>query len=343
MTSARALLALLLVTQCLHAYPVAGSQLSWGTFLWVPLAVLGVYDLAAAFPAIALRRATAICTLGFVAVIGVRAGIVAAERWRGSDRLGLPGAETLALPEDFTTSIRTLVHNAQAQGDVLFTLPGMMSFNAWTGVPPPTTPNATHWFNLLSDEQQLAIKARLEASPRSVVIVQRYVYDFLDAQHFLHDGALLNWLRDEYTPAFRIGTYEFRVRKGRAIVPVDVATLFTNAGEAGAKFRLHVTATVAPAAKITGIELRRLQDDVSTPVVIWDNHNAAFITSSLRADDLSQTAGPAERRAMPFAATATMAIEVFTNDFPAGLDRSKAVIYLLDDSGRRIGEARFVN
>jgi hypothetical protein len=46
---------------------------------------------------------------------------------------------------------------------------------------------------------------------------------------------------------------------------------------------------------------------------------------------------------MPFAATATMAIEVFTNDFPAGLDRSKAVIYLLDDSGRRIGEARFVN
>jgi hypothetical protein len=37
---ARTWLALLLVPQALHAFPVAGSQISWGTFLWVPLAAI---------------------------------------------------------------------------------------------------------------------------------------------------------------------------------------------------------------------------------------------------------------------------------------------------------------
>ena len=43
-SASRAWLALLLVTQALHAFPVAGSQLSWGTFLWIPLAALAADD-----------------------------------------------------------------------------------------------------------------------------------------------------------------------------------------------------------------------------------------------------------------------------------------------------------
>jgi hypothetical protein len=42
--AARAWVALLLVFQFLHAYPVAGSQINWGTCLWVPLLALGLHD-----------------------------------------------------------------------------------------------------------------------------------------------------------------------------------------------------------------------------------------------------------------------------------------------------------
>ena len=38
----RGLLATLLLLQYLHAYPVGGSQESWGTFLFIPLAALGL-------------------------------------------------------------------------------------------------------------------------------------------------------------------------------------------------------------------------------------------------------------------------------------------------------------
>jgi len=102
--TARAWLGLLLIPQALHAFPVAASQIGWGTFLWVPLAVIAGRD--------ALRNLSeAWIPAGrllpfFAAALGVgmfvRCALMAdlgLARLRESDSLRLPGAEALWLPE----------------------------------------------------------------------------------------------------------------------------------------------------------------------------------------------------------------------------------------------------
>src|ERR1041385_1840611 len=98
---------------------------------------------------------------------------------RDSDRLRLPGASMLWLPEKLSTTLRVLARNAVVHADVLFSLPGLDSFHLWTDLPAPTPANATHWFTLLSPAQQDAIRDRLATSPRSCLIVHRGLYNFL--------------------------------------------------------------------------------------------------------------------------------------------------------------------
>ena len=91
-----------MIWQCLQAYPVAGSQAYWGTFLWVPLLISGgeeaVRHLAERAPA--WRRAlwgmaglaltaTAVASVGPLAVDG-------AERYHRDQRLDLGERATCA-------------------------------------------------------------------------------------------------------------------------------------------------------------------------------------------------------------------------------------------------------
>src|SRR5947199_195093 len=136
-------------------------------------------------------------------------------------RLRVPGWACSPLRSRCT---RTLARNAAAHADVLFSLPGMQSFHLWTGVPPPTTINATHWFTLLTAAQQDAIRDRLASSPKSCLIVQRYVYDFIRAQGIATESPLTLWLKENFEPAFMFGSYEFWVRRGRHIAGIGTAS-----------------------------------------------------------------------------------------------------------------------
>lgn len=334
----RALLGFLLVFQSLHAFPVAGSQVAWGTYLWVPLAVLAVTDLASDISSRAFRLSVAAGTVGAATLFVASTGFEAVARYRGSDALAVPGAENIRMPETFSTAIRTIVHNASYHGDTVFSLPGMMSFNTWTRHEPPTVANATHWFNLLSAAQQTAIHDRLSHDPRSVVVVQRYVYDLLAQQGFLHGGPLLDWIRANYTPAFRLESYEFWIRRDRHIAALDTAALFVGTGPL--PYKLVLTLAPATPIQIASIELRGLYGDGSQPVAQWQSGNSRVFLQPLH-DDGTPDGNPAECR-YPFELERLTQFSLFAAQFPTDVNPSRAVVYLRDAQGRVVAQARFV-
>lgn len=282
---ARAWVVLLLLGQSLHAFPVPGSQIAWGTVLVVPLAVLGAWDAAAWLarrrPAPLGSRALAIAARAAVAAVALKIAwefARVAERYPGGQSLGLPGAEAIRLPDDTAAVTRILAHNAAAHADVLFSLPGMFSFNLWSGVPPPTRANVTHWFSLLDAGRQQAIIRKLEAHPRACVIVYPYHVQFLAERNLAPKGPLLDHVMANYEPAFTVGHLEFRVRRGRVIEPFLVAQLLTldpSAAPAGAESSLLRLALLAPPARpIARVEI--LAHD-PRPVVL-DASNARIET-----------------------------------------------------------------
>src|SRR5205814_2085535 len=87
----------------------------------------------------------------------------------------------------------------------------------------PTLANVTHWFSLLSPAQQSAIIDALAAHPRAVVIVQPDHLDFLRQRGFIASGPLYEYIMRDFTAAFTVDGFEFRVHRGRRIAPLQTA------------------------------------------------------------------------------------------------------------------------
>ncbi len=233
---ARSWLGLLFLGQWLHVFPVPGSQIAWGTFLALPLAAIGAWQAAAWLAqqyralftlarARVLGAALAVALVALAVVTGNRL-IQIGERYLGSRSLALPGAEAVRLPDSTTALYRLLVFNANAHSDMVFSLPGMFSFNLWSGLPTPTLTNVTHWFSLLDDAQQQAIIRSLENHPRACVIVQKDHLEFLRQHQLTPGGPLYDYIMSRYETAFEIDGFQFRVRRGRHVAPLLTAEIF---------------------------------------------------------------------------------------------------------------------
>jgi hypothetical protein len=171
----RIFLADLAVMQFLGAYPVAGSQVSMAAvpgLFWAFVCVAdGADSLAASlrwYDYRSILRASAILVLA-AAAYGM---------WRNGLRLppyshpksGLAGASSIHMPEDVAGTYRYLSANVKRNCDLLFTMPGMGSFNLWSGVPQPDWSNLTAWMQYLSLEKQARILDALRANQRACVI-----------------------------------------------------------------------------------------------------------------------------------------------------------------------------
>jgi hypothetical protein len=242
LVAARAWVGLLFLGQTLHAFPVPGSQISWGTLLALPLAALGAWPAAAWFTTRGspspdrlrpLRVALTLGVLAFATHTGWQM-IKVGNRYSDGARLDLPGAERLSLPESAVGLFQTLVLNAVVHSDMVFSEPGMFSFNLWTGRPTPTLANVTHWFSLLDAPRQQAIIRELEAHPRASVIVQRVHMQFLQRRGLTPAGPLHDYLAAHFESAFTLDDFEFHVRKGRTIAPLLLAELFERTPSAAA-------------------------------------------------------------------------------------------------------------
>lgn len=345
-TAGRAWLGLVLAEQYLHAYPIAGSQISWGTFLLIPLVAVGAWEALAyltrqsrawmqpaLFAGSALVCATTIFMTGSLARLGLT-------RYTDSLPLGLPGAENLRLPEKLASTLRTLVQNSAAHGDMLFSLPGVYSFNQWTGLPPPTLANATHWFSLLNARQQAEIAAALDHAQRPVIIVQRGVLDFLHNEAIPVGGPLYDFIQRSFTRAFAIDEYEFWVRRGRRIAPVNRAELLESREPAGGLAHWRISATLFTNGPVIAMELMQLDTSV-TPLARLSAVNARLSATPLRLDGQATGATTNEAWGRPLPALAQLTVDI-PGPLPS-FDQRFAVLYLLDREGRRLGEARFTD
>ncbi len=339
----RGWLALVLVFQFLQGYPVAGSQINWGTFLWVPLLALGLADAAPVLRSLALMGNGGIRRLAIAAVAGVtlftagQLGKIGAERFYSSQPLALPGAESLRLPDDITYDLRIITENLRAHADLLFSFPGIFSANLWSGLRPPTPANATHWFSLLRPAQQQEIVDRLEAAPRAAVLVQRDLLEFLDRQHFSTASPLRDWFVVHFQPVLKIDGYEIWLRRGRTIAPLSTARIGSPASSGE---QLEITLTLkAPAAPIARIELC----DLAHPRTSRQVFDAGNTRVSVVACDLSgQPQDRTHEAAFPVHLPPVGRLQLHTSAATSGIDWSRALLVLRDVDGRVVAEARVI-
>lgn len=348
-TAARAWLAFLLLGQSLHAFPVPGSQIAWGTVLVVPLAAIGAWEavnwLAAHHGrnrAALLRPAALAASAGlaaFVAFTGWNFTQVAT-RYGDGQNLEMPGAERIRLPDNSAALFRLLTQNAVAYGDLLFSLPGTFSFNIWTELPAPTLANVTHWFSLLDAGKQQAIIRQLEAHPRACVIVQPGHVRFLAERNLAPKGPLYDFIQREYEPAFAFDDVEFRVRRGRQIRPFLVAEMLTlapaaNAAPGAATTLLRFTFFPLPGRPVASLEI---SSPVTGKPTVLHRGNARLEVTPVNIR--GEATGPAHATPWPAKLSGPSELSVYYDRekfSPAG---QGATIILRDADGQEIGLAR---
>lgn len=348
--TARTWLALLFLGQWLHAYPVPGSQIAWGTFLALPLTVLGGVEAAAwlrdralfAPPLFSKIRLTTQLIFAAIAIITGGRLLQIGSRYLDSRPLGLPGAASLRLPDSTTATYRLLCLNAAAHTDLLFSLPGMFSFNLWTGLPSPTLANVTHWFSLLDDTQQQAIIHVLEAHPRSGIIVQSGHVDFLRQRGLTPAGPLYDYLMRTYEPAFSVDGFEFRVRHGRHIAPLLTAELRqrpTGTVSATDPFDtlLQITVLLSSGPRIASVEISEMEFPDCAPLHLdATNARLSLTPISLQGDPT----GPTVAAASPPTNGGPALLRVYFNRGNQRFSLARTLIVLRDDTGTELGLAR---
>jgi hypothetical protein len=222
-TAGRRVLVALAVLQALHAYPVAGSQVAWATFLFVPVGALLVADgwrrsVAALAPAAGPRPGWALpagAVLGLAAVALVAATVrTTGQRleaaYAAGVPLGLPGTGGIRVRPGQARLYRVLATTLAARCRTFVTMPGLNSLHLFSGVDPPSARNTTLWVALLSPAQQAEVADRLARVEAPVCAVRRP-----DASFDGRDTPLTRYIRREFVTVFTVDDYAFMMRRGK--------------------------------------------------------------------------------------------------------------------------------
>jgi hypothetical protein len=231
----------------------------------------------------------------------------------------------IQVPERTASALRMITRNAEAHGDVVFSLPGLYSFNLWSGRPAPSSCNATHWFTLLTADQQEDIRRRLEAAPHAVVIVERELLAFLTARGIATETPL--------DPLARTGVRSGVSRRCARVLGAPQSQ-HPDFGDRGAfetdspdrpRYRITLTLEAAQLANASRIELRAFTGDTSRLVQTW----RAFQADPTRTTAEVSTAGATR-------------LHVPTATFPRDLNPDDLYFVVRDAAGNRIAEARML-
>jgi hypothetical protein len=219
---ARLLIPSLAVLQALVAYPVAGSQLGVGSILFVLCAAICLSDGAAeivfwgqARGSDALLVVNAGLTALLVAVaIGTAYQAVVQpvqtyhDIYRANTTLPIVGANRLHLPQPVSAAFAQVVAQLRAQCRTLISLPGLYSFNLWSGLPAPSplTGEQPYW-TLLSSDQQRTVLTAAKSSPTPCLLRSSTELAFYTAGAALPRVPLVAYLEDRFVPFAQVGPY----------------------------------------------------------------------------------------------------------------------------------------
>lgn len=224
---ARTLLPLLAVLEALHAYPVAGSQVAWSTFLLVPVGLVcvanGARGLVAALgpgrrrPALAIAAAAAAILVLFLANENLR--IPLRDDRNAFDLatpLELPGAGDVRVPVPEEALVYRHVTTAiDRYCNAFLTLPGMNSFYFWTEQEPPTGSNATAWTTLFDDARQQRVIDETSDIP-DLCVLENEPLALGWTAGAPPEGPLVEYLHTGFEPVATVGTYKLLRRDGTA-------------------------------------------------------------------------------------------------------------------------------
>jgi hypothetical protein len=174
----RLFLTSLTATELLVAYPVAGSQVQLVTslhLLWDFLCVAdGTRGLTVAWEQSSEKTGRkfhfGLVVSSVLLIAGAAKAVLKTTLRDLPPGSSLNGSSLLHLGVDQERDYEFLSRSIAANCSVLFTMPGMGSFNFWSGVATPDGSNVTGWMRLLDAERQRQILDRLQSTPAACVV-----------------------------------------------------------------------------------------------------------------------------------------------------------------------------
>ncbi len=331
--------------QVLHAFPVAGSQMAWGTFLFVPLLAVGLAEawawLDSRVPgrrhwAVPAGEAVLVCLTLFQLATLAHTGW---ERYQGSRPLDLPGAEDVRVDGRTRQALRLLTLNAEVQCDLLFSRQGMFSYNLWSEVPSPTTHNATHWFWLLDDARQREIIGRLAGTPRNAIIISHPLDDLLAQLKVPVEGPLQSFITQRYRPLFEYQGFAFLVPNDSHLAPFGlVEVLQARGADATGRPPVLLRTNLVLDGKPAAFRLENLDAPWATVADYLAGPNEIYAEPINRA---GETVGVPV--SLPAAAPlrGLFRLSIFCPAAPSGQTQHRAVLVVRDPTGAILSESNF--
>jgi hypothetical protein len=335
---ARLWLAWVFIWQTLQAFPVPGSQIGWGSFLWAPLFVVGWHE-ALILWADRLRVATRAAQVLAGFVWGGAATLalwpiarVGYQHFAMNEPLGLPGSSRLRLESGIASDLRILHQNIQAHGGTLFTFPLMLSLDLWTGHRPPTLPHDT------PEKSERALLDQLEADPRAVLVVNRHWIELTLLKGEALPETLFRCFNEHFVPVLQVDSFEFWVHRERPVAPFSIARLLPTPVAGRLQFEFTVEALARPLAALEFVQLnpdhgvlQRLPLNAAQP---WQRTSVS--ESGAAIGEMAQGTGPVNI-SQPSRVTLEFALAF---RWP-GVDHIEA--RLLADDGQVLGRLRFAD
>ena len=207
--------------QTLQIFPIAGTQIAFGSLL---ITVIGILCLHDAWHELKIRRSpnfrrplwqTAIPAAAALLLIGICAArTVAVQRtFQKQIPVDFYGANRLRLPAEDAAVYTFLVNNIEADCDQLFSMPGIFSLNLWTRKETPNGFNATAWMQLFDENQQQAVIEDLKKSSRPCVVYYAPLAQGGVRQPRVRDFPLARYILDNFKIEASDGEYHLMTRR----------------------------------------------------------------------------------------------------------------------------------
>ena len=267
----------------LQIFPISGTQMNYGSFLMMIIAVVCITDafgeLKILLPNVSEKWRLQVISAAILSLL-----IISYAAYRGYDaykifnshtQVEFEGANRIRLPEKDLAVYTFLVENLKSKCSSFVSMPGLYSLNFWTQIEPPTTFDAPAWLTLLTDvQQEKNIEQIKNSSQRSCVVHNTEL-----TQNSLRDRSLetipqADYILKNYVETGRIGNFLFLTKEIPKTRLVYAARFYT--GEPNIiEFTLpekHYRA----AARIQLYELRRgelLLDSEKNHVSVFDSQN----------------------------------------------------------------------
>jgi hypothetical protein len=222
---ARLLLPALAVLQGLHAFPVAGTQVTWSALLLIPVGALcianGVRGIAFSFGGQTVRRA--LFAIGAIGAAWVMAVLVDSQLVQGLERarglhdawvpLGLPGAENVRVSPKDAVNYQAMVAAIDQNCKSFVMLPEMHSFYFWTQQEPPTGYDATGWTSQFDAAHQQRVIEATRSIDGLCLVENVPLAQFWGAGE-IPPGPMVRYVHRGFVPIATFGDYQLLKRAG---------------------------------------------------------------------------------------------------------------------------------